>query len=294
MAPAREAGLELACPAVRLAADWLARAEACVLRLAATSARREGGGSSSLSGAGGEFIGHRPYRRGDDPRLVDWSVTARLGQPWVRVLRREARERWAVLLDTSASMGVGPPGKLQRAAELAGTLALFGASRGAEVALLASDGSEFRMARRTARELRGLRAFLEARRAAGRTQALDLVARRPALRPATRLFLISDPFAWKPRELAALGARARAWHALQLLAPHELVPPAAPALDWRDPESPRALELELDGATRAAYARELAAELARWSAHARRHGGRHGVWSSALPFEAILRDAFGA
>ena len=49
----------------------------------------------------------RPYKLGDDVRLIDWNVTARTGEPHVRVhVAERAVETW-LLLDTSASMTFG-------------------------------------------------------------------------------------------------------------------------------------------------------------------------------------------
>ena len=49
----------------------------------------------------------RPYEPGDDVRRIDWNVTARTGEPHVRVhVAERALETWLVL-DTSASMTFG-------------------------------------------------------------------------------------------------------------------------------------------------------------------------------------------
>jgi uncharacterized protein (DUF58 family) len=49
----------------------------------------------------------RPYRAGDDVRTIDWNVTARTGEPHVRLhVAERALTTW-VVLDASASMGFG-------------------------------------------------------------------------------------------------------------------------------------------------------------------------------------------
>src|SRR5258707_756618 len=121
--PPRSNRPPLPCPSVRLDAALRARAERFAARLSAARGRREGAARAGLSTGGLEFDHYRPYRPGDDLRALDWDVYARSDQPVVRVLRPEAGERWAILIDTSASMGVGPPGKLQRAAGCARALA---------------------------------------------------------------------------------------------------------------------------------------------------------------------------
>ena len=58
-------------------------------------------------GDGTELAQVRPYAPGDDVRLIDWNVTARTGEPHVRVnVAERAVETW-LLLDTSASMTFG-------------------------------------------------------------------------------------------------------------------------------------------------------------------------------------------
>jgi uncharacterized protein (DUF58 family) len=62
---------------------------------------------SALLGSGTELAQVRPYVTGDDPRAIDWNVTARTGQPHVRVqLAERVMVTWLVL-DTSASMSFG-------------------------------------------------------------------------------------------------------------------------------------------------------------------------------------------
>jgi uncharacterized protein (DUF58 family) len=58
-------------------------------------------------GAGTELAQIRPYRPGDDVRLIDWSATARTGEPHVRVNVAERPLTTLLVLDTSASMQFG-------------------------------------------------------------------------------------------------------------------------------------------------------------------------------------------
>ena len=62
---------------------------------------------SSLLGEGTELALIRPYAPGDDVRRMDWNVTARTGEPHVRVhLAERVLVTWLVL-DTSPSMRFG-------------------------------------------------------------------------------------------------------------------------------------------------------------------------------------------
>jgi len=62
---------------------------------------------SNLLGTGSELAMVRPYVSGDDVRRIDWNVTARTGEPHVRVdLAERVLVTW-LALDTSASMQFG-------------------------------------------------------------------------------------------------------------------------------------------------------------------------------------------
>jgi uncharacterized protein (DUF58 family) len=62
---------------------------------------------SALAGVGSELWQVRPYVPGDDVRRIEWNVTARTGEPHVRVeLAERVLVTWLVL-DASASMAFG-------------------------------------------------------------------------------------------------------------------------------------------------------------------------------------------
>src|SRR5581483_4606843 len=69
-----------------------------------------------------EFADHRNYAPGDDFRLIDWNVYARLGELCLKLT--EARENLSVhlLIDCSASMDWGRPNKLLYARRIAAAL----------------------------------------------------------------------------------------------------------------------------------------------------------------------------
>jgi uncharacterized protein (DUF58 family) len=62
---------------------------------------------SAFAGIGSELWQVRPYEPGDDVRRIEWNVTARTGQPHVRVeLAERVLVTWLVI-DASASMAFG-------------------------------------------------------------------------------------------------------------------------------------------------------------------------------------------
>jgi uncharacterized protein (DUF58 family) len=62
---------------------------------------------SVFRGTGIEFEEVREYVEGDDPRSVDWNVTARMGRPFIKKYVDERQLNIAFLLDLSASMDAG-------------------------------------------------------------------------------------------------------------------------------------------------------------------------------------------
>lgn len=66
-----------------------------------------GGYRSTFRGAGIEFEEVRPYQPGDDVRSIDWNVTARAGEPYIKTFAEERELTIRFLVDTSRSMDFG-------------------------------------------------------------------------------------------------------------------------------------------------------------------------------------------
>src|SRR5262249_46945596 len=83
---------------------------------------------STFRGTGIEFDEVRPYQIGDDVRTIDWNVTARTGEPFVKTFVEERQLALVLLIDASASMDCGSVrAKREAAAELAALIALVAA-----------------------------------------------------------------------------------------------------------------------------------------------------------------------
>ena len=68
---------------------------------------------STLHGDGTELAQVRPYAVGDDVRLIEWNVTARTGEPHVRLQVPERTLTTWLVLDLSASMAFGTANRLK-------------------------------------------------------------------------------------------------------------------------------------------------------------------------------------
>jgi uncharacterized protein (DUF58 family) len=100
---------------------------------------------SSVLGAGSELAMMRPYVPGDDVRRIDWNVTARTGEPHVRVdLAERVLVTWLVL-DASVSMQFGTADR--RKADVAEGVAVaighLATRRGNRLGVVAFGGAEF-------------------------------------------------------------------------------------------------------------------------------------------------------
>lgn len=99
---------------------------------------------SNLLGSGSELAMMRPYVAGDDVRRIDWNVTARTGEPHVRVdLAERVLVTWLVL-DTSVSMQFGTADR--RKADVAEGVAVaighLATRRGNRLGVVAFGGKE--------------------------------------------------------------------------------------------------------------------------------------------------------
>jgi uncharacterized protein (DUF58 family) len=106
--------------------------------------RVAGGYRTAHRGTGTDLVGLREYTEGDDARHIDWNVTARLNEPQLRVFTEDRELTVWLVLDRSASMTVGTPGrgKDDVVGELALVLArLFGRSGNRVGALLYDTGA---------------------------------------------------------------------------------------------------------------------------------------------------------
>lgn len=81
---------------------------------------------TSILGRGLVFHEPRKYVAGEPARRIDWNITARVGEPYVRVHQEERRREIFLAVDVSPSMHVGfsRRTKLETAIELAATLAV--------------------------------------------------------------------------------------------------------------------------------------------------------------------------
>lgn len=240
----------------------------------------QGDHAGLLPGHGSETGEARPYVPGDDPRRIDWHVTARTGDTYVRdTISDHELELWLVL-DTSASLafGTAESTKGEVAWAAAGAFALLASRSGNRVAAITAGGRRAIFPARSGRAhvatvLSGLRRPTEDGTGDDLASALTAVRR---LAPRRGMVVVISDFlepsthdgGWE-RPLRLLAAK-HDLVAVEVRDQRELELPDAGLLTVVDPESGRrryvdtarrsvrARYAEAAAAQRAAIARQLA------------------------------------
>ncbi len=93
---------------------------------------------TSFKGRGMTFSEVRQYQYGDDVRAIDWNVTARYNEPFVKVFEEERELTMMLLVDISGSESFGTKNQLKRdmVTEIAATLAFSATQNNDKIGLL--------------------------------------------------------------------------------------------------------------------------------------------------------------
>lgn len=96
---------------------------------------------SIFKGRGVEFDGVRPYQFGDNVRDIDWHVSARMGEPYIKSYHEERELTVFIVVDASASLffGTQKHAKNELATEIGAIVALSAITNNDKVGLLIFD-----------------------------------------------------------------------------------------------------------------------------------------------------------
>ncbi|AZR73246.1 hypothetical protein BBF96_07515 [Anoxybacter fermentans] len=94
--------------------------------------------ASAFKGVGIEFSEVRQYLPGDEIRSIDWNVTARMGQPYVKEFEEEREQTILLLVDASSSFRFGTVNQLKNelTAEICALLAFSAIENNDKVGLV--------------------------------------------------------------------------------------------------------------------------------------------------------------
>jgi uncharacterized protein (DUF58 family) len=201
--------------------------------------------SSVFKGRGMEFADVREYQAGDDIRLIDWNVTARMGFPYVKQFVEERELTVMFLVDHSASelFGTRVRTKSELGAEVCAVLAMTAVKNHDRVGtVLFSDRVERYVPPKKGKThvLRVIRELLSFEpRGTGTNLAAALEFTNRVLTRRAVVFLVSDFLATDYERVLKATARRHDTIALQLVDPRERELPNVGLVAVRDPESSR-------------------------------------------------------
>lgn len=254
---------------------------------------------SVIKGQGLAFQEVRQYQAGDDVRAIDWNVSARMTEPYIKVFAEEREMTVMLLVDLSESglFGTRNMSKRRLSTEVAAVCAFSAIAHNDRVGLIAmSDEVEKVVPPQKGRKhgMRVLREILETeptRRGTDLCAGLDTLMHVAKRRTVT--FLLSDFFAENYERTLALAA-----------AKHDLIP-----IVLRDPRDEELVDVGLarfedletgqeclidtsSAKVRDNYREQMAALRATQQKTFRRLGLDHAVVSTSEPYMKPLRDLF--
>ncbi|MCB9034248.1 MAG: DUF58 domain-containing protein [Chitinophagales bacterium] len=153
---------------------------------------------SKFKGRGMSFSEVREYQYGDDIRNIDWNVTARFHQPFVKVFEEERELTVMLLVDVSKSsfIGTNKQTKKEIIAEICAVIAFSAINNNDKVGLLFfSDQTELYIAPQKGKKhiLRLIRELLDYQPKSGQTNiAKTLEGFNNKMRKKSIVFILSD------------------------------------------------------------------------------------------------------
>jgi uncharacterized protein (DUF58 family) len=263
------------------------------LRVAApipSSGGRPGDRRSRARGKGVDIADFRPYAPGDDLRMVDWNVFARLDAVLLKLFHEDRDLSLVIVVDASASMGFGKPRKVDHAGELAACLA-FLALRGRErVRVVVANGARVKGDQLGA--LAPIVDLLERSEAGGAADLPGTLAREAEAGRADHAVLLTDLLIEpEARELTLrrLAAAARRPVLLHVLGDGEL----SPKLDdgvLIDSETGEEVPVRGGKAAEAQYREELAKWRAEIETRCRELGVIYAPAFTTMPARVLVAD----
>ncbi len=197
---------------------------------------------SSFKGRGMTFSEVRLYQYGDDVRAIDWNVTAKLNETYVKVFEEERELTLMLVVDVSGSTHFGTEGVFKRelAAEICASLAFSALANNDKVGvLLFADGPEHYIPPRKGKKhlLRIIREILEFQPNTNTTNISDTLSFLLNIQKKKAIvFMISDFMADDYLNVLKVALRKHEMIGVRLFDPSEMELPNLGMLQVYDPE----------------------------------------------------------
>lgn len=198
---------------------------------------------SAFKGRGMEFAESRPYQPGDDIRVMDWKVTARTGDPFVKVFREERELTLMLVCDFSGSGAFGSHERFKSevSADLCAALAFSAIKNNDKVGLIAfTDQIELFIAPKKGkthvlRLIRELLFYKPTGKGTDIAKALEYMNR--VIKKRSIVFLVSDFHAEEYKKPLSATARKHDLVAVRLVDPREESLPDVGYITLKDAET---------------------------------------------------------
>lgn len=198
---------------------------------------------SVFKGQGMEFSEVRTYIQGDDIRTIDWNVTARAGEPFVKKYVEERELTVMLVVDASASGNFGTVNqmKAEMAVELCALLAFSAIKNNDRVGLIifTSEVEKFIPPKKgknhVLRVIRELLYFRPQKRGTDIAEAVSFLNR--VQRKKAVVFFVSDFFGAQYESVFRVAAQRYDMIAVSITDPRENDLPDVGLIELRDPET---------------------------------------------------------
>jgi len=209
---------------------------------------------SVFKGRGMEFAEVREYQPGDDVRLIDWNVSARMGHPYIKIFEEERELTVMLLVDVSSSGNFGTATQFKRevAAELSAVLAFSAIKNNDKVGLIIfSDQIEKFIPPRKGKThvLRVIREILFYKPREATTninEALEFLSR--VIKRKSTVFLISDFLAEDFKRSLQIANKKHDVIAISITDPREVALPDAGMIELEDAETGETIVIDTTSA----------------------------------------------
>lgn len=205
------------------------------------SSNLSGAYHSSFKGQGIDFEELREYTYGDDPRCINWQVSARMHKPFIKKYKEDRQITLFLLIDLSASLNFGSlNSKRQISAQIASLLAFAAIQNNDKVGLLLfTENIEKFIPPRSGKDhvLRIIREILLFKPKSLKTDIDNVLEyTQSVLKRQAIVFLISDFISPKLPKFSHCS-RKHDWISIILSDPHEINFPKLQYLELQDAES---------------------------------------------------------
>jgi len=277
-----------------LDAKFMARLDSLdVLSRKILQGKLQGERRSKRRGQSVEFADHRPYVVGDDLRFVDWNIYGRLEHLFLKLFLEEQDLTIHLLVDTSASMGMGEPAKALFAKRLTAALGYVSLVNNNRLSIsLFADGLRTQLTHMRGRNyLPQMAEMLLTTECDGFSDFEKACRDAATSRIGSGITIVISDFLFKQGYDAALrrliGARYDLY-VIQVLSPQEIEPELGGDLKLRDIEDGDAAEITVSAALLKYYRRNLAAYCAELNGFCTRRGAVYVRANSADSVESLV------